>query len=739
LPAQRYQAAERQAAAAQRGGGFHSLGPWEALGPSETGGRVKAIVIDPTNANTIYAGAATGGVWKSTDAGQSWSPLADFLPALAVNSLAMDPSNPNTLYAGTGEQIPGAGIFKTTDGGQTWTQLAATASAAYVYSLAIGPSRPSQIYAGMDTGLWASMDGGETWSNTLAQAGGCFSVAVRGDLPADTVFAACSSQAGHPGAFSFAMETQTYFGIASYAVYRSADSGGHWDQALSAADMGPTVVAIAPSAPDTVYALAVDKNPSSPFAYALLGLFASGQGGAAGTWQQRANTSSADGITANILSYPAYNGSCGYASGHTGQGAWNLGLAVDPTNPQVLFTAGPRLSRSEDGGSTFAGLDTASNVLFHTDFHAFAFDPNYDGANNQVLYATNDGGVYRGDSARTENSYTNCGQPFYLLTGSAVNNGLQVGQFYHGAVAPGGEMFLGGTQDTVTLLASAGQSAWTPIANGDGGMVAFDSADPKTFYFEDTAGGIPLSFMKTSDGGNSKVQATTGITEPSSDFTFLAYFTLDPSDPQTLYLGGHELWYSADGAAHWQQASADTGAEITAISVNPSNSGQVIFGNIEGTIYNGSGRLGPGLSSAQPRGGYVSRIAFDPNQPAVVYATYAAFRLGPNDSQIYASADGGNTWIPIGSASLPDIPVHVLIVDPENSATLYVGTDIGVFVSFDSGNTWTRDSGFPNVIVESLVPDRGATLTYLYAFTYGRGAFRVNLTRPAITHGPRLR
>jgi len=285
-------------------------------------------------------------------------------------------------------------------------------------------------------------------------------------------------------------------------------------------------------------------------------------------------------------------------------------------------------------------------LLFHTDFHAFAFDANYDGAGDQILYTTNDGGVYRTNSARNENGYTQCGEPFYLLTGSAINHGLQVGQFYHGAVAPGGGSLLGGTQDTVPLLTTPGQTAWTPIANGDGGMVAFDPSSP-AFHFEDTAGGVPLAFLKGT-AGSAPVQATGGITESSVDFSFLSYFTLDPSNPQTLYLGGHELWMTTNGAASWQLASPNFGSTITAISVNPSNSSQVIFGGFLGNIYTGSPLQA--WTSAQPRAGYVSRIAFDPNLAGVVYATYAAFRQSPGDSQIYASADSGNTWSAIGAA-----------------------------------------------------------------------------------------
>jgi hypothetical protein len=133
-------------------------------------------------------------------------------------------------------------------------------------------------------------------------------------------------------------------------------------------------------------------------------------------------------------------------------------------------------------------------------------------------------------------------------------------------------------------------------------------------------------------------------------------------------------------------------------------------------------------SSSQPRSGFVSRIVFDSTQPGVVYATYATFRGQPSDTQVYLSGDGGNSWTAIPGSSLPDVPVHVLLIDPDLSSTLYIGTDLGVFVSLDSGNTWAFDSSLPAVVTESLQMDKDGAAKYLYAFTYGRGAWRVNLT-----------
>ena len=728
LPADRY----RAAAARIRGMPAFAVaasGAWEPLGPVNVGGRTKALVIDPINPATMYAGAATGGVWKTTDAGNSWFPLTDHLPTLAVNSLVMDPSNNNTLYVGTGEVIPGQGIFKTTDGGQTWTQLQGTAGFAYVYSLAISSSRPGNIYAGTDSGVWSSVDGGANWTQSYA-TGSCFSVAVRGDQPSDVVFAACTPQPGSPLAY-FPQDPEISGGFASYAIYQDSDgSPGNWTFVFSAVEMGPTVLAIAPSAPNTIYALAADNNSNSAFANALAGLYASDQGGGAGTWQQRASTSDAASYTANILSYPQYDQGCSYGTsqGHRGQGSWNLGLAVDPTNSQVVFTAGPQLSRSTDGGRTFSGLSTTSNLFFHTDFHAFAFHPNYDGAANQTLFATLDGGVYRSDVARTNSGFKACGSDqYYNLTGGAMINGLQIAQFYSGAVAPGGAGYLGGTQDTCSMVSVPGQTSWKVIYNGDGGMTAFDPSDPQTFYVASTAAPSNPPLLKSTDGGQSLKWAAGGITAGSGNGVFNG-LAVDPNNPLTVYYGLGALWRSQDGAGSWTVISPLTGAPIAAIGVNPFHSAEVIFGNNNGFVFHGSADA---WTSVQPRSGYVSSFAFDPSHDGVIYATYSTFRSQATDSQIYVSKDHGATWSALGIGSLPDIPVHVLIVDPESAATLYIGTDMGVFVSFDSGSTWAHDSSLPSVITESLVldavPGVGGRIGSLYAFTHGRGAWKVRL------------
>ena len=189
LPLERYATAMRHAATMRRyslrqGAFVESLprapspfGTWESLGPGNIGGRTRGLVIHPQDSHIMWAGGATGGIWKTTDGGNTWIPVSDFAPVLAINCLVMEPGNPNTLYACTGEQTQnwrGAGIYKTTDGGATWNQLPATTATDFYFvnNIAISPLAPAHVYAATNSGLWASMDGGNTWNLSLASLDG---------------------------------------------------------------------------------------------------------------------------------------------------------------------------------------------------------------------------------------------------------------------------------------------------------------------------------------------------------------------------------------------------------------------------------------------------------------------------------------------------------------------------------------------------------------------------------------
>lgn len=283
-----------------------ALGSWTNLGPANQGGRTRALLIDPSNPNNMYAGGVDGGVWKSTDAGANWSTNTDLVLAnLAVVTLAFQPNNPTVLYAGTGEgfgdsRIRGAGIFKSVDSGTTWTQLASTRNSDFYYvnKILVSPLDTQRVWAATRTGIWRSLDGGATWSNSLlpnSASGfvGCTDMAMQVASAPSHLFASCGGVYGQG------------------TVWRSVDSNtGTWSSVLSLAGQGRSSIAIAPSNESIVYVMSSQRNEGGgPGIYGLHGVYRSLSGGAAGTFttQRAGNTAfvnTADKINKLLLSNP---------------------------------------------------------------------------------------------------------------------------------------------------------------------------------------------------------------------------------------------------------------------------------------------------------------------------------------------------------------------------------------------------------------------------------------------------
>ncbi len=714
-----------------------TFGTWQPLGPGNVGGRVRSVAIDPGHPGTVYAAAASGGVWKTTDAGQTWNPISDFLPVLGVGSMAMDPTNPSTLYVGTGEAqhnaitLRGVGIFKTTDGGQTWNLLPSTGTSSFYYTnaLVVSPNQPSHIYAGTTSGLFYSPDGGATWKSQVLKAGtsyNCESLAIRSDQPTDYVFAVCGTSVN---------------GLSTFTIFRNQDVAGTgtWEAVFTNPAMADTAIALAPSAQGTVYALASSNDSKSPFISGLLGVYRSTQNGDANSWTTQVDTSDPSSVGANILSYPT----CTYSpTDHHGIAWYAEAIAVDPKNPNAVFALGVDVFRSDDGGVTWGWTNMGGGG--HVDEHAIAFDPGYDGQSNQTIWFGNDGGMFNtvnALAATSTGSQAFCSTKSIAVKWNNQNHGFAATQFYHGTVVPGGESYFGGTQDNGTPLGTdaLGPNAWTYLYGGDGGQVAVDPIDPNVMFYEYTN----LALRKTVNGGFTNYSAINGITETGSDFQFINYYAQDPGDPLKMYTGALQLWRTVDEAENWTAASAPiskaSGATdtISAITVDPNNPNHLLFGtSTGGRIYNVTNALTSDKTSVfpftSPRAGYVSRIVFDPVTSGKIYVAYRTFRSSPTtDSEIYESNDGGNSWVALGvngTAPLPDIPVDDLLLDPDDATRLYAGTDDGLLASFDGGITWTRDTNpFADALIESLIVQHQGGNKFLYAFTHGRGVWKVNL------------
>jgi uncharacterized protein (TIGR03437 family) len=725
-----------------------AAGIWSPLGPGNIGGRTRSILINPQNPAIMYAAGVSGGVWRSVDGGGTWTPLTDLLPGLTVSSMAFEPGNPLVIYIGTGEGVAaferdtqgdfrGAGIFKSTDGGDHWTRLESTGGADFYFvnDLIVSRTDVRRLYAATRTGVWRSLDGGTSWARLLnplngtgqTVTGGCLDLAERTDQPRDSLFAAC-------GTFDQA------------TVYRNANASGDgtWESVLTEPDMGRTALAVSPSDQNIIYAVA-SSIEAGPFESALHAVFRSSAGGEAGSWVARVRNTDESNMNRSLLSIPtlALATECGFGGTNDffGQGWYDLSIAVDPLDSNRVWVGGIDLFRSDDGGvnwgvagPSYVGASFAAGPI-HPDHHVIIFHPKYDGGANQQLFIGNDGGVYRTLNARGPVATTPaaaCRPDGVGVQWQSLNTNYGVTQFYHGSVAPDGRSYYGGTQDNGTIFGtdSGGINQWREIYGGDGGYTAFDFTDPLNLFASFTY----ISLAKSTDGGRTFGEATRGIDDRG---LFIAPYVMDPSDPQRLWTGGDYIWRTVNGASNWERASSVTPGtlQVSALAISPVDANRMLVGMADGYVLRHESALqADGTSSwlnTRPRSGYISSLTFDPVAPEIAYATYSTF----TGKHVWRTIDGGVSWSSIdgtGPGALPDIPVHTLVVDPFNQARLYVGTDLGVFVTNNGGTTWAVEfSGFANVITESLQLSIQESGTWLYAFTHGRGVWRVRISDSA--------
>ncbi|MBI1765774.1 MAG: hypothetical protein HYR56_30585, partial [Acidobacteria bacterium] len=743
-------------------------------------GRVTAIALDPryngTTNQTVYVGGAQGGLWRSLDNGKNWTPLTDDLPSLAVGAVAIDPINPDVIYLGTGEpnrsgdSYYGAGLFKTTNGGQTWTQIVGPTSTTdpklpvflnCTFSrIAIDPSNPSTVFAATNTGfflsatttpgqaplgnrgLWKTTDGGLTWINVNP------TVSRLDRLASDVVIDPRNPKI-------------VYAGITSEGVYRS-DIGGdllswkYLNKGLPARtdDKGNDVyerivLTIGPpigSSPNsTVYAAFAGVDDL------LLGIYRSTDNGE--TW--------------TAVTRPQ----------QAGQANYNLALQADPNNGNILYY-GTQANAAYVGGTLFRSLDAGRSwddlsvdvdirdntnslppiIGLHPDTHCIAVSP----ANSNILFTGNDGGIWRTDGAKTNTWRWN-----------NLNTNLSITQFQSVAVHPyDPNLVIGGTQDNGTNL-YAGAPAWTHIDDGDGGAVLIDQSDPSvlyhTFYNIKSQGtGAVIGPVISLDGGLTWTERgcfgcvlpKSGNLNPNDRVAFYAPMTLNTgysgADGNALYFGTYRLYRSIDHGRNWMGLGGGVdgyGADltkgqgvITALAAYPSRGGidavgEVVWtGSSDGMVYITQNaheiaktRFRNATRSPLPNR-FITDIALDVRNVQRAVVTYSGFNRATSSTpgHVFLTENFGATWADI-SGNLPDVPVNAAVLDPTRPATIFIGTDIGVFQSVDSGQTWVRlGNNFPNVSVLQMRYHQPSGS--LIAATHGRGIYRLTLNpRPLST------
>jgi photosystem II stability/assembly factor-like uncharacterized protein len=717
------------------GGVISGLGA-RNVGSAAMSGRIAAVAAFVEGGKTtVYAGAASGGVWKSIDGGTTFKPVFDKQPVQSIGAIAVDPSRHDTVWVGTGESWTrnsvsiGDGVYKSTDGGATWTNMGLRDSERVVRIL-VHPMNGDVVYACVpgrlwsdspDRGVYKTSDGGKTWSLVLKGSNlstGCSGLAMDPKDP-EVLFA---------GLWDFRRKGWTYrsggespTAPSGSALFRSPDGGKSWtvldkdtNKGLPAGPWGRVEVAIAPSDPKIVYAFI--ESPDSA-------LFASSDGGR--TWEQRDKSR-------HMVWRPFY-----FAR-----------LIVDPSHPDRLFKPDYALIVSEDGGKSFANTSGRS----HGDWHDLWIDP----TNTKHLVGGDDGGLWI--------SYDG-GNRWWK------SNNLPVSQFYHVSVdSKDPYQLYGGLQDNSSWVGDSSypggvtNSRWENLYNGDGFWVVVDPTDKDVVYAESQGGYMARIDRRTRAARDIQPKARY---KEKLRFNWNTPIHASPTQKGTIYIGAQFLFRSRDRGDSWERVSPDlttndpekqkqeqsggvtvdnSSAEmhttIYTISESPKNAQTIWVGTDDGNLQltRDGGRTWTNVVSnvpGLPKASWVSWVEASRHDGATAYACFDRHTFGDPTPWVFKTTDFGKTWTRIvGPEKGVRGYAHVVKEDVVKRDLLFVGTEFGLFVSLDGGGTWAEFKGgeFPSVAVRDIqIQPREDDLVVA---THGRGIWIVDDIAPLRALGP---
>jgi photosystem II stability/assembly factor-like uncharacterized protein len=686
---------------------WSSLGPDGAARSSGSGwywgvlsGRVRGLAIHPTDPLTVYIGAASGGIWKTTNGGESWEELGSDLASLTHGAIAIDPNNPEIIYAGSGEAcyflIPinyysGRGLFKSINGGQTWdnitngfgtnTHFGDLEVSPHNSDIVIGSLASGEFHLGStlsSEGIWKSTDAGINWTRTLD-----FQDTY------DIVF--------HPTNDSIVYASIGGMNLNS-GFYISTDRGDTWTQSNSGLQAAGTIarmqIDISQSNPDTLYAVIFE---ASNFLNGITRAYKSSDGG--NSWAQ---------ISVGIpLGGKNNNGSW------RDQGWYDLCITVNPIDPDHVLLGNVELHETINGADFYPRRNIYGNdarfSIAHVDYHKLVFsksNPNY-------FYIGGDGGVYKS---------TNAGDSV-----SSINQGLRTFQFYRVASHPyDPSVLVGGTQDNGIMITTDYGLNWDIKGISDYWDTFFDYDNPLRIYitaingnlFRSTNGGLSFQYIYTVSG------------------QVFAPFIQHPTKPNYLYTANTSIIRSTNGGISFSiiafNVSPSFIGPIAISKVNPNNmifaAGTSVLGDTLVTLkistdegFTWSSNLAGNIPGEQR---WIGKVVTDPLDENTMYA----LRTGFSDSnKVFKTTDLGQTWTNI-SGDLPDLPCNDLFVDPECPGFLYVANDIGVYRSEDGGGTWFYASeGIPHLPIIDFDYVKIDSTRYLRVATYGHSIYETTL------------
>ena len=689
------------------------------VGPAFLSGRIADIVFHPENDNIWYVAVGSGGVWKTENAGTTWTPLFDQQASYSTGCISLDPQNPSTVWVGTGENVGGRhvaygdGIYRSKDGGKNWENLGLKGTE-HISKIIIHPNNSDVVWVaaqgplwnkGGERGVYKTTDGGKSWKQVLGDSAwtGATDLIIDPRNP-QVLYAAtwdrhrtvAALMSGGPGS----------------GIHKSTDGGETWEeltQGLPSSNMGKIGLAISPQQPDVLYAaIELDRTTG--------GVYRSADQGA--SWKKMSDA----------------------VSGATGPHYYQE-LYASPHKFDRLYLMNVRVLTSEDGGKTFVQLKEEKK---HSDNHAIVFkkdDPNY-------LMLGTDAGIYESfDLAQNWRYHKNL--PLTQFYKVAVNNAEP---FYH---------IFGGTQDNGSVGGPSATDEREGIANkhwyktlfADGHQSATDPVHNEIIYAETQQGGLHRIDLSTGEQVFVQPQAQAG--EPHERFNWDAPILVSPHDPATLYFASYRVWKSTNRGDDWSPISGDltrneerlslpimgrkqswdnawdVGAmsnynTITSLSESPLRAGLLYAGTDDGFIQvtaNGGEQWTkiPVTRLGLPARSFVNDIKADLHDENTVYAVLDNHKEGDFNPYLYKSTDRGQTWTSL-SKNLPKRTLLWRIVqDHVNKNLFFLATEFGVYTSLDGGVNWQKLPGTPNMGFRDLVIQKREN--DLVAASFGRGFY----------------
>ncbi|MCA9757808.1 MAG: T9SS type A sorting domain-containing protein [Candidatus Eisenbacteria bacterium] len=625
-----------------------TLPTWFNLGPTNVAGRTLAIEVHPDNSDIVFTGSASGGLWKSTDRGASWTPMTDDLPSLAVSAIEIDAAEPNHMWIGTGEGwggdfVHGVGVLESWDGGESWALTGLSYDVEEgrdIFELEYNETTGTLLCAA-DNGLFRSTDDGATWTQLMTQ--GQWKDVKQKPGSAGTYYACAQS-------------------LTDDGVYRSTDDGLTWTLlggGLPTDTIANCRLATTQANPNLVYWAVLRGSDKE--------IYRSTDGG--DSWQLRSTQDGSEGWQA-------------------------LAIAVSSADPDLVFSNGNASYRSTDGGASWT--EWATNVP--ATHHAIATDPSDDA----VLWFGGEAGSYLSEDG---------GATFVPRNSGLVT--VQVSAINHSTLSLG--LALGGSQGNGTLRYTGGAS-FDQVLDGNGFQCEVGSADADIVWAQIQFG----QHYRSTDGGTTFVPANDGIGEPGP---WATPTHMDYGDDQTLWTAhGITLYKTTTGGQPWYATSAPGLAAGRSIAqcwaqrdhLAVCDASNVFVSDDHGETFQQVAHLLVGNA--------LSDIAIHPNDPDVMFVTVSSY--SPAVSKVLKTTDGGQNWVDF-THNLPGEPCNTVVFDRDDPDRVYLGTDLGVYASFDAGDAWLPlNVGLPHVVCTDL---RWHPQGYLRVGTYGRGMWELDL------------